>query len=531
MDCLGRAEKAMRTGGVFFVLIGATIVLLIAVGTAAADDARPPAAATERSPHPAEATGHPESKSDADGRTSGEVHRLPPDSVTQQTIVINGQSQSFKATAGAIHLSDTQGIPQADVAFIAFQLDGAEPTARPVTFALNGGPGTASGWLQLGALGPWRLPMSGDAVASSAVPNVIDNADCWLDFTDLVFIDPPGTGYSRIVAAGDQPRRRFWSVDGDIGAIAEAIRLWLETNSRLASPKFIAGESYGGFRGPKLVRELQRENGIGIRGVVLISPALDFGFNDGFFNPFQYLVRLPAFAATAREANGPIRVDDLADVEQYATGDYLSDFLRGERDTAAVARMAENVARLSGLDPALVRKYGGRIDAQTFRREFDRRHGRFASAYDATISVFDPDPFSPYSRVPDALTDALEAPVTAAMTELVTHRLGWHPDGRYILSNLAVNRAWEWGRGQQEAATDLRTALAFDPQFKALVTHGMSDLVTPYLGSKLILSQITDFGGSGRLVLKVYGGGHMHYSRDDSRRQLHEDARRLIQGQ
>jgi carboxypeptidase C (cathepsin A) len=520
----------MRTGGVFFPLIGATMVLLILSGTARADEsARPPDAAAERT-HPAETTGRPETKADADGRPGGEVHRLPPDSVTQQTIVISGQSQSFKATAGAIHLNDGQGVPQADVAFIAFQLDGAEPTSRPVTFALNGGPGTASGWLQLGALGPWRLPMSGDAIAPSAAPNLIDNTDSWLDFTDLVFIDPPGTGYSRIVAAGDQPRRRFWSVDGDIGAIAEVIRLWLETNNRLASPKFIAGESYGGFRGPKLVRELERENGIGMRGVVLISPALDFGFNDGFFNPFQYLMRLPAFAATAREAKGPISVEDLADVEHYATGDYLSDFLRGPRDSAAVGRMAEHVAQFSGLDPALVRKYGGRIDSQTFRREFDRLHGRIASAYDATIAGFDPDPFSPYSRVPDALTDALEPPVTAAMTELVTHRLGWHPEGRYILSNLAVNRAWEWGHGQQEAVSDLRAALAFDPQFKALVTHGMSDLVTPYLGSKLILSQIDDFGGSGRLMLKVYGGGHMHYSRDDSRRRLHDDARRLIQG-
>jgi carboxypeptidase C (cathepsin A) len=521
----------MRSGFVFRTFVS-TALLAFSAGLAFADDdGRPANAASERPSKPPEsAAARTEPKADTEARPTSEPHRLPPDAVSRQTIEVGGRTLSFKATAGTIRLTDMQGAPQADVAVIAYQLDGTEPSVRPVTFAFNGGPGTASGWLQLGAVGPWRLPMNGAAVTSSAAPVLTDNSETWLDFTDLVFIDPPGTGYSRIIATGDQARHRYWSIDGDIAGIAETIRLWLENNGRVTSPKFIVGESYGGFRAPKLVRELQRDHGIGVRGIVMISPVLDFDLNSGFINPFGYLARLPSFAATVREAQSPVNVNDLADVESYAMGEYLSDFLHGERDAAAVSRMSERVATLAGLDAALVRKYGGRIDGQTFRREFDRLHGKVTSMYDATVSGFDPTPLSPYGRFPDPLTDALDAPVTSAMIDLITHRLGWRPDGHYILSNLAVNRAWDWGRGQPEAASDLRAALAFDPQFEALITHGITDLVTPYFGSKLILNQIQDFGASGRLAMKVYSGGHMHYTRDESRKALHEDARRMVQG-
>jgi carboxypeptidase C (cathepsin A) len=519
----------MRSRFLVTALFSLALLIPAAPQGSAQEETHPAPVAADRPPHPPEAA-RPESKPDAE--RAGDAHRLPPDSVTQQNIEIGGRSLTFKATAGSIRLNDPQGSAQADVAFIAYQLDGAEPTLRPVTFALNGGPGSASGWLQLGALGPWRLPMDGIAANPSASPILTDNGESWLDFTDLVFIDPPGTGYSRLVGNLDAARKRYWAVDGDIGAIAETIRLWLENNGRLASAKYIVGESYGGFRAPKLVRELQRNSGVGIRGIVMISPVLDFSLlNGGFVDPLNYLQRLPSFAATVREAKGSISVDDLTDVETYATGEYLSDFLRGERDPAAVERMSNRVAALTGLPTALVRQYGARIDAQTFRRELDRLHGRIASLYDATVTGFDPDPFSPFSRFPDPILDALDTPVSSAMTQLITHRLGWHPDGRYVLSNGTANRSWDWGHGQPEAASDLRTDLAFDSQFQALITHGLTDLVTPYFASKLILNQIQDFGGAGRLALKVYHGGHMHYIRDDSRKRLHEDVRRMVQGE
>src|SRR6202023_761384 len=215
----------------------------------------------------------------AQAPTAVAPNSLPAAATTSHTIKLPGRSLRFKATAGPIRLSDAESLaPTADMATTAFILEGADSAKRPVTFAINGGPGAASAWLDLGAMGPWRLPFDRASPLPSASPVMIDNADTWLDFTDLVFIDPPGTGYSRILAKGDETRRHFYSVTGDIEALAVTIRKWLSANKRLASPKFLVGESYGGFRAPKLARRLQDDEGIGVAGLVLISPVLDFGW-------------------------------------------------------------------------------------------------------------------------------------------------------------------------------------------------------------------------------------------------------------
>src|ERR1700716_2443523 len=207
---------------------------------------------------------------------AAEQHRLPPDSMTKQTLALPGRTLDFTATAGSIRLFDDKGEPQADIAYTAYQLEGTDQRSRPVTFFFNGGPGAASAYLQLGNAGPWRLPIGGDAAVSSAPPDLVPNAETWLDFTDLVFIDPVGTGYSRFVASGDEVRKRFFSVDGDVSSIALVIRRWLEKYDRLLAPKYVAGESYGGIRGPKIVRNLQTQQGVGVRGLILVSPVLDF---------------------------------------------------------------------------------------------------------------------------------------------------------------------------------------------------------------------------------------------------------------
>ena len=234
---------------------------------------------------------------------TAEQHRLPPDSTTRQTLVLPGRTLAFTATAGSIRLFDDKGEPQADIAYTAYQLEGADPAVRPVTFVFNGGPGAASAWLQFGNVGPWRLAIDADAAISSAAPDLQPNADTWLDFTDLVFIDPVGTGYSRFVATGEEVRKRFFSVDGDVNSIAMTIRRWLEKSDRLLSPKFVVGESYGGIRGPKIVRELQIQQGVGVRGLILLSPVLDFREFSGS-SILQYVASLPTMAAVAREAKG-----------------------------------------------------------------------------------------------------------------------------------------------------------------------------------------------------------------------------------
>jgi len=508
-------------------LAGIALGLLVAGSFAvlAQEENRQPAAIPARAAAGAEAP----AKTEGESKAGEAAKRLPADSVTRHIVDLPGQSLALKATAGAVRINDPQGGPQAEIALVSYQLEGADAGKRPVAFAINGGPGTASGWLQLGLLGPWRLAMAGAALSPSAAPELSLNVETWLDFTDLVFIDPPGTGYSRTIGPTEQARRKLFSIDGDISALAEVMRIWLETNHRLGSPKYIIGESYSGFRGPKLVRELQREQAVGIRGLVLISPALDFGLAAGPNNPLGYALRLPSYAAAARERKGSVQAGDLEAVETYALGDYLHDFLQGESDQAAIERMAQTVAGLTGLDTETVRKFGGRIDGGTFRREFDREESRIASAYDASVSGWDPYPFSPFARAPDPVIDALEAPVSIAMTELVTQKLGWRPENRYVLSNATVNRNWDWGRGQPEAVTDLRAALAFDPNLRVLVSHGMSDLVTPYFASKTLLRLLPEFGPGRRLQLVIHAGGHMHYTRDETRRSLHEEARQMFE--
>ncbi len=456
---------------------------------------------------------------------------LPDDSTTQHCLALPGRTLNFSAVAGTIKLVDDKNAEQAEVAYIAYQLDATKASERPVTFVFNGGPGASSAWLNLGALGPWRLPLAGGALAPSSPPTLIDNSETWLDFTDLVFIDPPGTGYSRITAAGEEARKSFWTVNGDIDALSAVVRRWLAANGRLASPKFIAGESYGGFRGPRLAKALATKQGVGINGLALISPALDMGMVSGADATLAYAILLPSFAAAARERTGRVTRESQADVETYASGEYLADFLRGPRDAAAVARMVERVSALTGLAPALVRQLGGRIDKRTFQREFDRAHGRIGAVYDPTISAADPDPSAPNGRWLDPILDGNLAPLASAMVELYAHRLGWMIENVYEPLNSSVNRNWDWGRSLNppDSLGELSEMLALDPNFHALVAQGFNDLAVPYYGTKLLLDQLPDTGGADRVTFRVYGGGHMFYSRDDSRKALREEARRLIE--
>jgi carboxypeptidase C (cathepsin A) len=458
---------------------------------------------------------------------TSEVNRLPTDVSTDQSVELPDRTLRFKATAGSIPINNGEGKLQAEIAFIAYVRPDAEAAVRPLTFVFNGGPGASSAYLQLGALGPWRLPL--DNITPSSTPTVIPNPDTWLDFTDLVFVDPVGTGYSRFIATGDDVRKHFWSVDGDIDVLATFMRKWIEKNGRQASRKFIAGESYGGFRAPKLAAKLN-EQGVAASGLILVSAVLDFGWRgNGRHSPLVWVSRLPSMAAAAREANAPFDRAALRDVERYAAGEYLQDLTRGERDSAAVERISGRVAQLTGLDPVLVRRLAGRVDTRTFVRERNRDRGLVASMYDATVTGLDPEPTSASSHSDDPVLSVIRAPLSSAMTDLYARVLRWRVEEPYQLLNNRVNSRWDWGGGRSthEIVSELRSLLAADPRMRVLVTHGATDLVTPYFETQLILDQMPAFASPERLKLSVYGGGHMYYSRDASRRALREDAKEL----
>ena len=504
----------------------AVLVAMSLVGSAYGQDAAP-----SPQPSPAAAPSGQKAGQNQGGRRAAETpatpaaadqHKLPPDSTTKQSLDLPGRSLAFTATAGSIRLFDDKGEPQADIAYTSYQLDGTDRATRPVTFMFNGGPGAASAWLQFGNSGPWRLPINADQVTPSTSPELQPNAETWLDFTDLVFIDPVGTGYSRFVATGEDVRKKFFSVDGDVGALAVVIRRWLEKYDRLLSPKFIAGESYGGIRGPKLVRNLQTQQGVGVKGLILISPVLDFREYSGS-SILQYVNSLPSYAAVAREAKGDAKGEgksrltraDLADVEKYAGGEFLADLIKGQADAEATNRLADKVAALTGIDQAVSRRLGGRFDVAEFRREFDRRNGKVTGRYDASVLGIDPFPDSSFYHFGDQSGDALAAPVTSAAVDLYTRKLNWRPDGSYELGNGAVERAWDFGRGLSppESVTELRQILALDPKLKVLVGHGLFDLATPYFGSKVLLDQLPASAAAARQARGLSGRPHVLFAR------------------
>ena len=515
------AFAARRHARMAVILLGLSVL----AGARAEDAPQPPQPAATPSGQKSGSRGASTPASPA----AAEQHRLPPDSITRHTLALPGRTLDFTATAGSIRLFDDKGEPQADIAYTAYLLDGADAQTRPVTFLFNGGPGASSAWLQFGAAGPWRLAAYADPAAASAAPDLLPNADTWLDFSDLVFIDPVGTGYSRFAATGEEVRKRFFSVDGDVSSIALTIRRWLEKSDRLLSPKFVTGESYGGIRGPKIVRNLQTHQGIGVRGLILVSPLLDFREFAGS-SLLQYVWSLPSMAAVARQAKGAVTPADMADVERYARGEFLVDLLKGLADTEATTRLSDRVASLTGIDQAVSRRLAGRFAVSEFRREFDRRNGRVTGRYDASVSGFDPFPDSSYYRFGDPSGDPLIAPLTSAAVDLTTRKLNWRPDGSYELLNGLVSKAWDFGRGQDpaESISELRQVLALDPNLKLLVGHGLFDLATPYFGSKILLDQLPAYGRPERVKLVVYPGGHMFYSRDASRQAFRAEVQALM---
>ncbi|MEA2889305.1 MAG: hypothetical protein QOI05_98, partial [Bradyrhizobium sp.] len=374
------------------------------------------------------------------------------------------------------------------------------------------------------------LVMSGDAASSSAPPDLLPNAETWLDFTDLVFIDPVSTGYSRFVTTSEDVRKRFFSVGGDVDSLALMIRRWLEKHDRLLSPKFVAGESYGGIRGPKIVNNLQTQQGVGVKGLILVSPVLDFREFSGS-SMLKYVWSLPTMAAVAREKEkGSVTRADLADVESYARSDFLIDILKGEADIEATNRIADKIAALTGIDQAVSRRLAGRFDAVEFRREFDRKNGMVTGRYDASVTGFDPSPDSSFYQFGDPSAEPLFAPLTSAAVDLTTRKLNWRPDGSYTLMSDAAGKGWDWGRGLNppESLSQVRQILARDPKLKLLVVHGLFDLATPYFGSKILLDQLPAYATPDRVKLVVYPGGHMFYTRDASRKAFRDEAEKAM---
>jgi carboxypeptidase C (cathepsin A) len=471
--------------------------------------------------------------------SSGSTLLSPADSTTQHTLRLkDGREIRYTATAGMLPVRDGKGETQAEIFYVAYVADPPSPE-RPLTFAFNGGPGAASAYLHLGALGPRRLVFAPDGTIPSPPAQLVDNEDTWLAFTDLVFVDPVGTGYSRTTDQSEDARKRFWGVEQDGNAMAAVIRLYTARAGRSLSPKFLAGESYGGFRAALLAHKLQGETGIAPSGAVLISPALEFSLlSEDDYQAVTWITHVPSFAAVnLATAKGVGDRDALAaslhDAESFAAGDYLTYLAAGssagrEREQAVWKRLAD----LTGLPPAIVEQARGRIGSGTFIKEYARAQGRLLSRYDGTVSGPDPYPTSTRPRGPDPILDRSVAPWTSAFIAYVRDELGYRTDLPYRLLNREVGGRWDYGttashQGFAGVMDDLREARALNPKLRVMIAHGLTDLTTPYFGTRYLLNQMPPMPGAAPVDLKLYAGGHMMYMRPDSRRALAADAASL----
>lgn len=486
--------------------IALAIILASTLTAAKAEDAaRTPPTTTERSA--------PE---------KGVLRLLPADSVTDHSINTPRGALVYTATAGTLAFFDQSGEQSAALFYTAYVAKNATPN-RPLTFVFNGGPGAASAFLHLGLVGPRILDFGPDGHDATRA-TLRDNPDTWLAFTDLVLIDPIGTGWSRAVKSDDA--KHFWSVRSDADAMAKAIALYVAKNNRAGSPKYLFGESYGGFRAAKTARALQSDQGIAISGIVMLSPLLEgwltFGDDQSALNA---ALQLPSLAAAELERKHAFSPEALAAAEKFAMTDYLTTLAGTAPQGEAAKVFYERVAKISGLPLDVVTQARG-FAANAYVKNLRAGENKVVSRYDAGFAVDDPYPDRRSSRAPDPILDTVTRTYGGAMASYARNELGFKTDMTYALLAGDVTSRWDWqgGRVQSSAEDDLRVLLAYGPSFRLLIAHGYSDMITPYAMTRYILDHMPAFDPPGRAQLKVYRGGHMLYLDPESRKAFGADA-------
>lgn len=442
-----------------------------------------------------------------------------------------GRSLDYRAVAETIGLRNPKGEPTASVFTVSYLAEAPAGQSRPVAFVFNGGPGAAAVFLHLGALGPRIL----DTPPSGAVPSppfrLADNPSTWLAFTDLVFVDPVGTGFSRGRGKEDNPDKPFWDVRSDLASLGGVVRRWLTRHDRWSAPVFLVGESYGGLRAAALARSLARDVGVTVSGVVLVSPALDIaGLHPGISNTLAHAFQLPSYAATAAVFAGRSPVESGAAAERFALTDYLVGLAGLAGIPSADDPFIARTAGLIGLPAEIVRRERGRVPSRTFARELRRAQGEILSLYDATVAR--PSGANPWDdHAGDPVLDPSVAALTAAFESYAIGELGYRTERPYRVLARDVSRGWNWdgARGGEGglglALSSLQETLLARPETRLLVASGRYDLVTPYLGSRWLIDQLAVPAAiRERIVMRVYEGGHMMYMRPASRAAFSADA-------
>jgi carboxypeptidase C (cathepsin A) len=448
---------------------------------------------------------------------------LPADAHVEQTMQLDGKTLHYTVTVGTLPVRNTDGKEVGQVVFTSYTMNGPN---RPVTFAINGGPGASSVFLNFGAIGPKHLQNIGNEGDSPSDPaTLVDNPGTWLDFSDLVFIDPIGTGFSRALVPEDQAKKLFYSTEPDIEYLSRVIYDWLVKNGRLDSRKYFVGESYGGFRGPRITYFLQSQLGVAMNGVVLVSPYLNpTQEQNGNLSPIPWMITLPSITAAHLEREHKLTPQAMADVISYTLGDYATTLIKGNSDPAATKAMIQKVTEMTGLDPEFVKYSGGRLETGAYLREAHREQGKLSSIYDSNVTSYDPFPWAPEQEANDPILAGIIAPTTTAMVNFITRTVGWKIDARYNTLSYEVNRLWDRDRVLRSGSVEqLRQAVAADSKLRVLIVHGWNDLSCPFMGSLLTVNQMPIMGDPTRVLVKEFPGGHLFYTRLDSREALKKD--------
>jgi carboxypeptidase C (cathepsin A) len=440
---------------------------------------------------------------------------------TQHSIQVNGKTLAYTATAGTLVLRKDDSKPIASIFFVAYTRDDAvDKSKRPVTFAFNGGPGSSSIWLHLGALGPKRVVLGPNGEQPIPPYRLVDNEDSLLEFTDLVFIDPVTTGYSRH-APGEDPNQ-FHGLEGDLNSVADFIRLYTGKFDRWSSPKFLAGESYGTTRAAGLAAVLL-EQGVYLNGITLISSVLNFetvSFSPG--NELPYILYLPTYTASAwyhKKLPPDLQSGTLENAVQaardFAGGEFTLALMKGNQLTPAErSRIAEQTARLTGLSKDYVEKSNLRISIQRFRKELLRNEQRTIGRYDSRLEGTDADSVGERPEY-DASYASVQGAFTATFNDYIRQELKWESDLTYEVLTDKV-RPWSYEKQQNQYVKTgemLRQAIAQNPNLRVLVANGFYDLATPFFATEYTFSHLgLDPSLQGNVKLTYCDAGHMLYT-------------------
>jgi carboxypeptidase C (cathepsin A) len=480
-----------------------------------------------------------EHKEAAAGMAEKKEKEPPKDNIstTQHAVSVGGQSIAYTARAGTIVMKDEDGAAKANFFFVSYTRDGTDPSKRPVTFAFNGGPGSSSVWLHMGALGPRRVAYRDDEGHAAQPPyHLVDNEDSILDATDLVFIDPVTTGYSRAIPVKEDAS--YHSVEGDVKSVAAFIRLWTTRYARWASPKFLAGESYGTTRAAGLSGALQAQ-GMYLNGIILVSSILNFQtarFDSG--NDLPYILFLPTYTATAwyhRRLAPDLQASlekAVAESESFALGEYSAALMKGaaigEQERKSIV---EKLARLTGLSAGYVERTNLRIRIDRFDKELLRDQRRTTGRLDSRFTGIDADAAGERPEY-DPANAAITGEYAALFNDYVRRELRFESDLPYEVLTDRV-RPWSFDKTENhylDVGETLRSAMNQNPFLKVFVANGYYDLATPFAATRYTFSRMAlEPEIRKNLSMDYFEAGHMMYIDRRAHARLKKDLAEFIQ--